>query len=577
MGASAPRPDRDAESRALLRAAQVALASSRVTAARSAALEAYRRTDASAAARADAGLLLCQLHYRLGELRELADAGALVQQLLADVGRDPERFELMRWVTLACCEIGRFEQALLSASENLACAQAPGVRSAEHVLALNAMGACFERMGDPWQAERLFGDALAIAAREDLRQERLVTLNNLTAMLIGLYLVLRDGGDADEPRAALQRALIHAERARELALVTDDPFLRTVVDGNLAEVLMHLGRFSQAQVLLDAALDRARGYELRAQAWHIRCTLGELRLARGDALHAVDEFDALLGELGGAGSSATELRLHRALHRACRDVGSTERALHHLERARQLEHRRAVQQLKAQSRHLVTKLEAEHARSLAERHRSRADRYEAFAHRDPLTGLVNRRGLERSVDALRSRAAEGEFDHAVAMLDLDHFKRLNDEYGHAAGDAVLASLANLLRVHLRPGDVLARVGGEEFALIAADLGPAQFAEVAARLRDAVAQHRWPIEGLRMTLSIGTSGTHVGHGDDPRIEQLLEHADAALYRAKRGGRNRVIVAADAASDVGATTAANATTAGDARTTGDATTAGDASSS
>jgi diguanylate cyclase (GGDEF)-like protein len=159
---------------------------------------------------------------------------------------------------------------------------------------------------------------------------------------------------------------------------------------------------------------------------------------------------------------------------------------------------------------------------------------ELRAHTDELTGLWNRRLLESVM-----QDSEG-VPCALLLLDLDRFKLLNDNLGHAAGDAALRHVAQVLRGALRGGDVAARVGGEEFALWLPGTPLTRAIEVAERVRNAVAGSRfhWAGSEMGLTCSIGVAAR-------PEIVQqtanLYTAADAALYRAKEGGRNRVEVA------------------------------------
>lgn len=157
--------------------------------------------------------------------------------------------------------------------------------------------------------------------------------------------------------------------------------------------------------------------------------------------------------------------------------------------------------------------------------------------RDPLTGALNRRGLERA--ALQYLAGSPYQGRPVSMicLDIDHFKQVNDRYGHGAGDVVLQRVVAAIQPHLRAQDEVARMGGEEFAVFlpGADLRAAGL--VAERLRRAVEEISLPVPGgpLRFTCSFGVS---VRSSPYEGLAPLLSRADEALYAAKRAGRNRV---------------------------------------
>ncbi|RVT97860.1 PleD family two-component system response regulator [Rhodovarius crocodyli] len=169
-----------------------------------------------------------------------------------------------------------------------------------------------------------------------------------------------------------------------------------------------------------------------------------------------------------------------------------------------------------------------------DRLRAELDRSLEMAVTDPLTGLRNRRYVRRHLDGL---LRGGEV--AVLMLDLDRFKPINDTWGHNVGDAALREIANRLRVNLRASDVVARWGGEEFLVVMAGAPPEYAMLVAERLREAVADEPLqlgPVE-INATVSIGAAVAPAGTDSDV----VIGAADAALYRAKAGGRNAVRMA------------------------------------
>jgi diguanylate cyclase (GGDEF)-like protein len=161
--------------------------------------------------------------------------------------------------------------------------------------------------------------------------------------------------------------------------------------------------------------------------------------------------------------------------------------------------------------------------------------------RDSLTGLFNRRYLEETLERELRRAARKGQPLAVVMLDVDHFKRVNDTFGHDAGDAVLRSLAATLRAAVRGSDIICRYGGEEFIAMLPEAGLETALQRAEALRAAVA--RTEVSDGRqkigpVTLSLGVAA-YPEHGETPAA--LIARADEALYAAKREGRNRVVVA------------------------------------
>lgn len=159
---------------------------------------------------------------------------------------------------------------------------------------------------------------------------------------------------------------------------------------------------------------------------------------------------------------------------------------------------------------------------------------------DPLTGFYNQRYLMRH---LRGLLATGQANGiAVMMIDVDHFKQINDVYGHPAGDQALKAIAEMLRNRTRVFDTVARYGGEEFVVVMPGAGGGEVEGAAERLRSSIEQMAFaPLPGtpIRMTVSIGVAHSE---GGDVTPEVLLKVADQAMYQAKRSGRNRVVTAA-----------------------------------
>jgi diguanylate cyclase (GGDEF)-like protein len=161
---------------------------------------------------------------------------------------------------------------------------------------------------------------------------------------------------------------------------------------------------------------------------------------------------------------------------------------------------------------------------------------------DPLTGLHNRRSFEVRLAEEVERTRRSQVPFALLLLDLDHFKQVNDRFGHQAGDQALQAVASVLEQQLRAVDLPARIGGEEFAVLLPDTAGQGALDTAERLRAAIATRPIAHEGatIAVTASIGVACCSA-HADTS--EGLLRVADLALYQAKRAGRNRTHGAAD----------------------------------
>jgi diguanylate cyclase (GGDEF)-like protein len=164
---------------------------------------------------------------------------------------------------------------------------------------------------------------------------------------------------------------------------------------------------------------------------------------------------------------------------------------------------------------------------------------ERNAVQDPLTGLYNRRWLEQSLPRLLQRALQDGDTLCLLMIDIDHFKRYNDEHGHSAGDAVLCMLAEILSSQIRPTDTVVRLGGEEFLVMLPDTFITDARIIAERLCEQVRKTGSKQTGLNLpplTISVGLACST----DAPDATQLINLADEAMYRAKQRGRDRVCI-------------------------------------
>lgn len=301
------------------------------------------------------------------------------------------------------------------------------------------------------------------------------------------------------------------ERPARVVLATPDEMLRSRLQQQLGgagyEVCVATdadGLFAAANddpdlILLGVTFDGASGLELT----------GELRTAHPTRHHPI----VLMGE----GESDETLVAAGLLAGADDFVTSAKRSIELLARVRvQLRNKRhldALARLRVERDHL---------------------RYEAQI--DPLTGVRNRRSLE----LVLQKRAEALEPFGLLFVDVDHFKSINDRFGHDMGDQVLKSIAECLKRALRPGDAIGRYGGEEFVAVVSGAGPESTRLVGERLRAAICDLEGPSGGpTHVTVSIGC-GAYDPRDASDTPEMALHRADSALYAAKHGGRNRVAV-------------------------------------
>jgi diguanylate cyclase (GGDEF)-like protein len=177
--------------------------------------------------------------------------------------------------------------------------------------------------------------------------------------------------------------------------------------------------------------------------------------------------------------------------------------------------------------------------------KKQANRLDHIARQDALTGIFNRRHFDEAFRERFSHAVADGGELSLAYVDLDHFKAINDRYGHPIGDKILAKVAAEVQTQLRQDDLFARYGGEEFVLLLPTIGPQAASKILGRICDAIANLEHPLESgevLRVTLSAGIASYPKGPKKYETPEALMQAADQALYEAKQRGRNRVVSAA-----------------------------------
>jgi diguanylate cyclase (GGDEF)-like protein len=484
---------------------------------------------------------LLSLHrLRLGEVEASVRHGLLALDYLVDAGELLRQSQQHCTLALAFHETGLHEPALHHVLGALAAARANGSQLAEF-WALSRSSMVHVGMADSPRALELGRQALALAGQLDDAEAQFAGLNNLGDTC--LELARTQSAQGLDPTDALAEALDNVQQAAALAKGQGHTFYETIARTNLVNILIELGRYSEAreQVGLAKRLAASNGYrnlELDNDAQLAEVVRAEGRIDEATAMMVAQLADLLVEE-----DPARLTRLHRALAEMYKESGRFELALSHSEQLHKLTLRLATQTAGLQARMLINTLEIEQARHETERSqleaqvlRIRAEKLEHQAHTDSLTMLPNRRALDRQLPMLMRRAKARAQPLCAAMVDLDHFKRVNDAYGHAMGDRVLAAMGTILTAAIRDTDLAVRLGGEEFLLIFGDATQGAAEKACERLLDAVRGFAWDglAPGLRCTVSIGLAVRQSGE----RTPHWLARADTALYEAKRAGRDRI---------------------------------------
>lgn len=172
------------------------------------------------------------------------------------------------------------------------------------------------------------------------------------------------------------------------------------------------------------------------------------------------------------------------------------------------------------------------------------EQLESLAERDPLTGVLNRRGFYSRMTAELSRAIRDHQPLCLLLLDIDHFKRINDQFGHDAGDKCLVNVVNCLNRLLRKSDIISRFGGEEFIVVLPNSSLKMSTVLAERLRSCVAYHGDPDFPVAITMTIGVAF----FDGEESLNALIKRADVAMYEGKATGRNKVVIAPSSAEKI-----------------------------
>lgn len=480
---------------------------------------------------------------RAGRARDVLDLAA---ELVREARTDGDRTRVARLRLrqgIAYDQLAEFDAATEALAEAAALFEAAGDEPSL-ADAYNSLGVVRSRAGDALAGLTYYTRVRQLRERHGDAAGTLQALNNAAINLKNL-------GRYDE-------ALAVGDEALALAARSDDDGARTVVLANRA-VLLALLRRPDALATFEAAEDGCRRHAfpaylaetLRRHAEHL------LDLDRpAEAAPKLDEAVAVATELGAREPLQAALRLRARARRAAGDPAA---ALDDLERAYELAAELAEERLRTRldarqdrlERELALRTSDEARRRLDELRRAHADLerlhlklaeqanlLEARTRTDHLTGLANRAHLDERLREEVRRTERYGTPLALAMIDLDRFKQINDRFTHVIGDRVLRAVAGVLRDHVRDIDLVARYGGEEFALVLPGGSRDAAVAVAAKLAEALAAHPWSVlhgELDPVTVSIGVAATDEGVAP----HELLTVADARLFAAKRGGRGRAV--------------------------------------
>ncbi len=491
----------------------------------------------------------------LGNEADQAWASLYAGQCCFQIGRNDEAFDHVVKAAAAFDAIGdaagkaralAVHTSLLSQKGDSDLALEEGLRALElgrrsgnllsESYALTMIGCVYWAMRQPERGLPFVEDAVGIVRRmgDDLHLAR--WLVNLAAVQAQIGLQARERGDHDGGTRWMRLGIESVDEAIGLARQTGDSWTERLLLCNAAEQVVDLGDLDAAIRYLDA--HDATGGEIgrRAEA-HYQFTRGYVLSARGAFDAAIERFKASLAtEQDGDLEQAILGAQHLA--KAYEAAGRYQDALESHKKFHALYVKIAEAGVQRRAGIAAIGFETEKLRrqAMAAQHRAMSLESENLSRsvlEDSLTQLPNRRRLE----AVLSEAIGRSEPYSIAMIDVDHFKMINDANSHVMGDRVLREIGAILRHTCRQNDVPTRYGGEEFAIFIQGIQSAAATKLCERLRAAIAGHDWQaqLQIAPVTVSIGTASWF--EADSP--EAVLEVADKRLYIAKALGRNRVV--------------------------------------
>lgn len=447
-------------------------------------------------------------------------------------------------LAMAYHEAALFQQALRHVLDALALSRSAQDRHAE-CWALSRAALMSEALGHA-RARAYSQETLALARSLGEPEVEFAALNNMASMAVELSADPKAAADFGGVAVVLAEARQHAQAALDLALAQGNLHREAIARGNLSQALLSLGDFDAARRGLYAAIDLATREGYGTLSLENEVDLCRLDALQGHGEAACQRLLALLPQIDPEQDLLLLVKTRTALYEQFKAAQCFEQALEHHEHRLALELRKAEERASLQARVVIHQLELEEARyqvkqsmRAAQFERERAADFDRQANTDPLTGLNNRRHIDTVLPALLRGAQTDNTPLAAVLADIDHFKRVNDGFGHAVGDEVLVEVARLLRSAIRCNDLLARIGGEEFLIILVDAPLVQALEVCERIRAIVQAYPWASvrPGLACSISMGVAKWC----PETPFDAWLQASDSALYAAKRNGRNRVVLA------------------------------------
>ena len=409
--------------------------------------------------------------------------------------------------------------------------------------ALDVQASVYYLSGEPEQALVHFTEAIQILEKTNNRYIKCFVLNNMSLTLMALK----------NFETALASALESLQLAREQSLLIQE----CNAGDTIAQILLEMGNYAEAERYLNDALRLAKKNKFGIYQVYMLSNLGKAHLKQKHFKKAASLLRNAILAASTIGARGDEANCHKLLSEVYENLELYREALDHLKKFYSMNETvlgdKVARRLSAQ----ITAHEMENVRCEAEIQRIHSAELEhemvdqkrthamleKLATLDPLTEIYNRRQFYKLALIGIQSSLQNNQSICVLMIDIDHFKHVNDQHGHAVGDKVIRAIANLIHEILRNPDIVGRLGGEEFGVILPETLLRDGELVADRIRSKVANLQFQSESgvFSITISLGVTCSVELSGDSSEIlDQMLKVADDALYEAKSRGRNQTIV-------------------------------------
>jgi two-component system cell cycle response regulator len=487
-------------------------------------------------------------HFYLADFMPALEYLLEAAQIYQDCGDQSGAATAFAGVGLCQHRLGANDDAVASMLRALETARAEKLETLE-INIYNSLGSALIAAGRHDEAKRYLAAGVELAQATDNR-------NLLTKLLLSQSLLTKEHGDeraatdAAEAQGIYAQGLAQATRALAIARELGNPYDEAHCLGQTGTMLRLLHSHAEADVILRQTLELGR--ELNDP--HLQA---EALVERGACLVAVGQFTEAQQCLSEAIVLARRIAARSVLAEACETLSRVFENAGEFQSALAMYkefHSVREAELAASRKHAATAaqlwLDFQDASRRASQYRERAETLAAdhaaltqkakalteVSQQDPLTGLLNRRGLDARLGSLLAASDAAEMPLTIALIDVDLFKRINDTFSHAVGDAVLRRVAAVIRAHCRQEDLPVRYGGDEFLIVLAGIDLPTGTKVLQRMKRASDAVAWSAAtpGLKVTLSIGIAA-RLPHGT---VAATIAAADAALYDAKSAGRDRI---------------------------------------